>query len=294
MRMYWTGKNGKRFEITDPDSGVFVYNEGVRGLAMPPVDRYTSESPIQAGSTYRGSRVKARDVFWPLYLYSDGGSDEWMKVDQDFWSTMRPDDAGVWEVLTPSGQLRSIECRYVDDSDKTFERDPFYFGWSVYGVHLIADRPFWRGKRVTRKWTAPTNTDFYGGPFVFNIAPNDTFDTAQMNNPGDEPARMVWDIYGPCDSAIVGLPDAQIEIPAVAGDKKLTVDTRPDYLSAVERDRTDTDNTTEGVDRTTDLGEALFADIPPGGEVTLSMSTTGADSTTFITGSIDPLFWRAW
>jgi hypothetical protein len=294
LRMYWTGVTGTRYELTDDQGGVFLYNEGIRGLAMPPVDRFTSESPVQAGSNYRGSRVKARECFWPLYLYSDGGSDEWMKVDQDFWATMRPDLTGEWEVLTPNGQRRFLTCRYADDSDATFTRDPFFFGWQVYGVRLIADRPFWRGKRVTRKWTAPTNTDFYSGPNVFNIAPNDTFDTATMTNPGDEPARMIWTIYGPCDSAVVGLPDAEINVPAIAGDKKLTIDTRPDFLSAVERDRTDDLNATDGVDRTDELGESLFQDIPSGQEVTLSMSTVGADTNTFITGEIEPLYWRAW
>lgn len=284
--MTWTGWDGSTWVITDPDSGVFLTGAGVRGLAMPPVTRHTDTSPAVPGSRWRGKRIDERGVFWPIYVWSDDGSADWLGRDAAFWRTMHPDRPGLWTVHGPGGGYRSLLCRYAEDGDHAHERDPALHGWAAYGVTLVAEQPFWTGRPVVREWAVGTVRDAFTGPGVLNISPGHRTDNATIDNPGDEPAWLTWLVRGPSSSAVVGIDGADIEIPWTLGaGEHVVVNTAPDRLTAVDQD---------GVDRVDDLGVVEFAPVPDGGEVPLAVTLQGAGQGALVRASLFPPSYRAW
>lgn len=170
--MLWTGWDGSVWDLTDPDAGVFVQGKGVEGLSSPTHQSWTGESPAVHGQFFRGYRVEPRPVFWPVHLYSDVGSAEWLALDRAFWRSLQPGQHGTWTVETPGGGKRSLSCRFVDDGRHSFEQDPMFRGWASYGVSLVADDPFWTGEPVRRTWSqGPAASDFYNTkPVTFTVA----------------------------------------------------------------------------------------------------------------------------
>jgi hypothetical protein len=286
LSVSWAGWDGSVWEMSSPGSPVWLTADGTRGLNMPPVSRYTSESPALAGSRWRGYRIGERPVFWPLLVYGDSTA-EWRAVDRAWWATLRPDRPGTWTVRQPDGGGRSLTCRYADDSEHVFGRDPYSTGWQAYGVNLVAEDPFWRGEVIARQFTAASSSSFYGaGAPPFTISPSATTDTAAMTNPGDEPAWPVWTLAGPFTSATVGVAGLTIAVPfGLAAGKSLTIDTRPDRLSAVDSD---------GADRVDNLGAVAFGALPPGDSVPVSIVLAGQSAATSVTVAVEPLYYRAW
>ena len=160
-----------------------LVQDGVRGLGMPPVQRYTSTSPAVHGSRWRGHRVEERDVFWPLFVWSDKGTADWLERDARLWRSFRPDVEGWWEFAT-SNAVRRLRCRFVDDSDHSFSADPSRRGWDLYGVRLVAEDPWWHGSTVRVEWSKSTGEGFLPGP-PFSISGALDMGTAVMRNPGD-------------------------------------------------------------------------------------------------------------
>lgn len=286
LTLTWTGPDGVPWELTDPATGVFLTPDGVRGLTMPKTDRFSSVSPVVPGSRWRGHRVAERDVFWPLAVYSDQGSDAWLALEEAWWSTLRPDTVGAWTCSDGVHPPRTLWCRFVDDGDAALPRDPSLAGWQVYGINLVAEQPYWEGQPVVRSWVVPGASGFFDGPGIVNISPGATIDTATMPNPGDVPARVIWTVTGPFTSVVVGVQGKTIAVPfAMTAGQSLTIDTREDRLTAVDG---------AGVDRTAQLGAAAFVSVPPGDAVPLSLSMLGSTSASSVGAALTPLYYRAW
>lgn len=285
-RVTWTADGQPPIDLLNPATdGVMLVQDGVRGLGMPPVQRYTSTSPAVHGSRWRGHRIEERDVFWPLFVWSDKGTADWLERDAKLWRSFRPDVEGWWEFAT-SNAVRRLRCRFVDDSDHSFTADPSRRGWDLYGVKLVAEDPWWHGSPVRVEWGKSTGEGFLPGP-PFSISGALDMGTAVMRNPGDVHAYPVWTIPGPSSSATVGLPGGTVQVPfAIAEGESLVVDTRPSAMTAMV-------HTAGGavVDRTGQLGPSTFAAIPPGTAVTLSLSATGGSA---VRATLDPLYYRAW
>jgi len=285
--MTWTGQDGSEWDMMG-SSGIYL-GMGVRGLTMPPVDRFVSTSPALAGSRWRGARTLERDVFWPLLMWSDEGSEAWVQHDRAFWSTMRPDTTGVWTVRQPNGLARSLRCRYVDDSDHATEIDPTGSGWEVYGIHLVAEQPYWEGDPVTRTWTNDAFVPFFGGSAgakapSFFISSGSSLVSATVSNPGDVDAYPVYTVTGPVDSVSVGYAGNTVSLGAVPAGQQRIIDTRPDRLTVTDAN---------GVDKWSELtGDPQFdAPIPPGESVPLSLSMVGSGTVSL---TLTPLYYRAW
>ena len=297
----WTGWNGARYELSNPDGGVFFTQSGLRGLTMPPFRRFTSSSPALAGTRYRDSQADERTIFWPLYLYFDGNSSDWGEFDAGFWKTMNPRRPGVWSVTTPHAGTRTLRCRYDSDGDQGYDRDPFVFGWAGYGVNLVAEQPFWQGAPIRRSWMAGPATSFLPGTGTIFISPGSSTANAVITNPGDEPSWMTWIAVGPFDAGTsVGIGTRQIPLPAVGVGRALTIDTSPDRLIALEYDVTyDIDGypalNGEPDERTDELGLAAdFAPIPEGAEVRLDISLASPSPAARVFGYLTPYYHRAW
>jgi hypothetical protein len=279
--MRWEAWDGTTWDLLDP-SGAFL-KEGVRGLAMPPITRQTSDSP--RGTRHRGHYVGERSVFWPLFLYADGTSQAWVDFDRQWWRGMRPNRLGRWVVTQPDGTERSIQLRYDGGGDQAFEADPSRQGWALYGVDLVAEQPMWQGTPIVRSWKNQDPVPFFGADGKLHIASGSTTGSARVSNDGDVEAWPVWTITGPTNGVTsVGVDGHLVEVPfELADGEVLRIDTDPEVQTAVMED---------GTDRTDDLGAVDFAPIPDTDQpVRLDISLVGAGS---VAASVTPLYYRAW
>lgn len=251
---------------------------------MPPAQRFTSESPAVPGARFRGARVLAREVFWPLSVLQDGPQG-WVDLDAAFWATMRPDLAGSWAVTAPDGLTRTLTCRWLS-TDDGFPLDPASAGWASYGVYLVAeDDPFWSGAPVVRSFSSGAPVDFFdpGGSPPFHISAGNLLAAATVDNPGDVEAHPIWRIDGPVTDVTLGVDGRTIEVPiTVADGDHLVVDSRPAHQTAVRDD---------GTDVTSELGAVDFAPVPPGAVVPLTLSMVGTGT---VTATLTPRWYRAW
>lgn len=305
--MTWTGWDGSEWDLLSPNSATLLM-AGARGLNMPSLTDYTSESPAVDGTRFRGSRTNQREVFWPLLVYGDAGSQAWVEYDRAFWNTLRPGMSGVWTVTHPNGETRSLRCRFKDDGGQSYDVDPSLVGWAAYGITLVADQPYWEGPAVTRTWKPSAPTPFLGtgGP-PFTISPGSSLGKATMNNPGDVDAYPLWVLTGPIDSASVGMSGKVTEYQAgIAAGKTVVIDTSPDQQRVAEivappdALKVGSDEWSDylstavasGTDRVLNLGKVAFnAPIPTGKSVSLSLAVAGTGT---VTAAIVPYYNRAW
>lgn len=273
------------WNLSDYRSGVFLQAEGVEGLHFPTVTDWTSDSPAVHGQYYRGHTTDAREAFWPVLVYSEEDSADWLKRDRAFWRSLLPGKSGTWSVTDPDGGRRSLSLRVVPQPH-SFPVDPVRNGWASYGVTLIADDPFWYGEPVRKPWGTDEPVDFYGGPAGkgpdMYIAGGNQMSSATLTNPGDLEAWPVWTVDGPGENVTIGVNGQQVSYSGalLAGDS-LVVDTDPTVQTAW----------LNGADVTGDLSSDNFAPIPAGSDVPLSLSMLGTGK---VTAEIRPRFYRAW
>lgn len=280
----WTA-GGVTFDLTDVDAGI-VLCQGVRGLGMPTFDRWTIATPSLAGSRYTGSRTQERTTFWPVWVFSDTGSADWLARDRALWSTIRPDVKGTWRVTQANGEFRSLDLRFADDSDQSFTLDPSRVGWSLYGINGVADdNPYWYSDPIVRDFVPPSTTSFFmssGG--VFFISPGGTTDTATIPNPGDVDAWPVLTVSGATSGMTIGIGSGSIVVPAIADGVTWVIDTHPSAWTAIDQSGTD-------------HSAAVTwnpAPIPTGSEVALSLTINSPGTNASIIVSVTPLYFRAW
>lgn len=281
--MTWTGADGRVWDLLRGTDGVVLLESGIRGLAMPEIRRHTSSSPSLAGTRWRGWRVEEREVFWPVLVWSEDSTRDWLQRDSAWWGSLHPERLGVWEVTTARAGRRRLSLRFTGDGEHSFPVDPARLGEAVYGVRLVAEQPLWEGDDTLSSWSLSEQAAFFPGP-PFWIGSAYTLATATLTNPGDVPAYAVWTVQGPFTSARVGMPGATVSVPFGLPDgAALTIDTRPHVMSAVD---------SSGADRTRDLGAAAFAPVPAGYRMPLDLALGGQGGR--ITASLTPLFLRAW
>lgn len=281
MRHTWTGWDGSEWVLCGDDTSPVYLRSGLRGTNPPDNVDYTLDQID--GQVLLGMRTPPRDVFWPLGVKTTPG--DFTGVDSAFWRTLHPGKPGVWTVTQlATGQSRSLRCRY-QSSDHELAIDPTVFGEERYGVKLVADDPWWRGRPVVGRWSPETPQDFFqsGTAPPFYITNAHTFDTATLTNPGDVPAWPVWELAGPFTTAHIGVNGELFEIPfPLASGETLIVDADPRGPYAV---------TGAGVDRTNAIPDLAFAPVPPGEDIVLDLALAGAGS---ISVEFTPGYRRAW
>ena len=304
LAMHWASK-GSEWALTDPSTGLFLM-PGIRGLGSVASTRHATESPAVAGSRFEGASFLDREVFWPLHIFSDAGSVDWMHRDRAFWRTMDPEDTGVWTVTHPDGNHRSLRLRFQSDGDRALELDPLRSGWSSYGITLVAERPFWEGEPVVRSFAgqAPPLPFFDPtGPQIVNIASGYSVANASMDNPGDVESYPRWFVEGPAVTASVGVGSTVVDVPfEVPEGQCLVIESDPDLIGATLYDvaagapskpseRVVGVDLINPVDMTAALGEADFAPIPAGSAVPLSLTLVGLGK---VEALLPTLYRRPW
>lgn len=298
LGMTWTGWDGSLWDLTTVEGGA-VLMAGVRGLSMPPVQHHLTTYASVHGARWRGNTIEPREVFWPIQIFSDAGSQAWIDRERAFWRTMRPRKTGIWTVTQPNGQKRYLECRFADDSQQAFDLDPVAVGWNNYGINLVAHQPFWSGDKVRYSWaTSGEPTPFFPATTGdgFHISPSNTLDDATVTNPGDMDVWPVWEIYGPAITAHVGIGGQLIEIPfAVDAGQVLIIDTAPTAQTVTLYNYTGSGATkvlTNPQNKITALGPAEFYPVPAeDGAVSVDLIM---DGTGHMAMEFTPYYLRAW
>lgn len=278
--MTWTDWTGATFDLFG-SGDVMVMRDGLRGLNMPPYDRYTNESPAVPGSSYRGFRTKERTVFWPTMVRSTLSADDFLVADRALWQGMRPDQVGQWAV-TVRGVTRTLTLRYTGDGDQVTNGDPVQRGWELYGLNFVAEEPYWSGDPVTALFSnATTTATFFDTSRT--IGSSFTLSSASVSNTGDVPAFPVWTVYGPCTTATITINGQVIGVPiTLTAGQRLTIDTDPSALTAIRE---------TGADVTGQLGSRGFAPIQPGTTVPLGLAMTGNGA---VAVALTPQFYRCY
>lgn len=297
MPMTWTAK-GVTWPLTDRSTGVFL-RPGVRGLGTISTERHFSTSPAVPGSRYEGTSVEDREVFWPLRIYSNQGSTEWMLRDRAFWQGMDPEDTGIWEITHPDGAKRSLRLRFVDDGNHARTKNPLRNGWDNYNITLVAEQPYWVGEPEVQAFKAPPPPEPFfepTGPHLLNLISGYSVEDAAIDNLGDVESYARWFIDGEVTYAEVGVGGVVVVVPfttpagkclVIESDPALVLgaiqyDISPEQLALDPKDRKKPSARIIGVDlinpvdKTTALGEVDFAPIPAGRQVPLSLALTGS------------------
>jgi hypothetical protein len=284
MGVTWTDCNGKVWDLNGRD--VLLVQGEVRGMGMPTFDRYSQTSPALAGSTWKGYRAQERECFWPLMVHTYAGTIEWLGLDRSFWAGLRPDATGTWTITAPDGAARSLDLRFVDDDDAPLTADPMLRGWFVYGISLVAERPYWRGPTINRSWSVTAGGNWLSpATGVVRIAPGADVQTAVATNPGDVEAWPIWRATGPMTSAVLGIGGGSVAYPEEIPDGvTITIDTHPDRMTAVS---------STGADLSGDVVWSPLP-VPPGASVTASIALVDADPGAIVQMDLDPLYFRAW
>lgn len=284
----WTGWDGSVWDLTTGQQGVTML-KGARGYKRADVRRYSSELSQAAGSRHRGHRVLDGAAFWPVRVASRAGSQAWVDLDAAWWRTMRPDQPGMWTVTGPTGLSRSLMLRYAGREDEQFHTHPAKIGRAVYGIHLLADDPYWTGAPVLSPlWRVPGGTSFIptaaeGGALPFRISPAQTAASATLTNPGDVDAYPVWTITGPTTGVTeITVAGRTIGYPALADGQWVRIDTDPRRQTARRDNGSNVVNLLTAHD---------FAPIPPGVGVQVEIELAGAGS---VQGSFTPRYLEAW
>lgn len=289
LDMKWIGWDGSEWSLTNPSDGT-VMLPGVRGMNMPPIIHHRAAHASLPGARWRGNSVDIREVFWPIQIYTNLGSQEWIEIDRAFWKTMDPTKTGTWVVVQPDGTTRSLKLRFVDDGTQTFEHDPTLEGWTNYGITMAAEQPYWEGSAISGLWQAGSQSPFFGGTGApaFTISPSNTLADATITNPGDVDSYVTWRVYGPVTSATVGVNGRNITIPfTIAAGDVLEIDTSPSGQIALMGPL----GGPLTIDKTPDLGDIDFAPLPAREQSSLSLAMSGTGS---VVATFTPLYYRAW
>ncbi|HEY9310239.1 MAG TPA: hypothetical protein VIP82_20745 [Microbacterium sp.] len=280
--MSWTGFDGSVWDLSDPRGAVPGMGPGVKGLHMPAMTVYKSETPLVPGVDLMGYRIGERSVYWPL-VFAAKNVDDWEAKYAGFFDSVHPIRPGIWTVGA-GDKARTLPLTGQFAGDYAFTRDPFGTGRALIGVELTAPRPLWRGKPIRKTFYAEADVDFIPDEPGDDYYPTPiaTFAKAEIDNPGNEPAYLTWIVNGPQDTGLeLGVDGAVIEVPfPVADGSVLKIDTDPAGQFA----------TLDEVDVTSTLGFQIFGPVPSRGTSPLTITTSGTGS---VTAELVPLHWRA-
>lgn len=307
----WTGWDASVWDLLGGTSGVWLL-PGVRGLGAMQHERYTSSSPAVAGSRYLGHRDLERGPYWPLAVFSDAGSAEWIELDRALWRTLQPGRTGVWTVRQPDGASRALRCRFVSAED-ALPRDPTAAGFVTYGIYLAAEDPYWSGELVSRLFRASDPLPFHSAPgdsFVVRISEGSLEAGATIPNLGDVDAYVEWWLTG-SETATLGVGDRVVTVPfEVLPGKMLVVTSDPTSREAIQIDapplapdggpqsleaqRAWVDaHLPSGANRTKELAPgAKWGKVAPSAAALLSIALTGENAA--VRATIVPRYYRAW
>lgn len=267
ISLSWETWDGRRYNLSNWESGVFLMGENLEGLGYPTIQNFEQTSPAVHGSTWAGWLATGRKVFWTVGVYHNGTSEQWIQRNRAFMRSLQPGKTGRWVVELPTGERLGITLRYKGGLDGVFQVDPAKLGWQVYGIEFMVEQPFWEGDPIEESWS-PGADMLWAGPTGFgppwNISSSQKLASATLNNPGDIEAYPEWELRGPFTSASFGLGSNVTPVPfALTASQSLVVTTDP---------RTGLTAELNGTDVMERLPGFSYPQIPPGQNVKLTLT----------------------
>lgn len=278
------GVDGSTWDLHD---GPVMALPGTSGFGSPSPEHWWRTSPTLAGSSWQGMRVPQRDAVLPVHIAADS-SLEWRDVDAAFFTALGDGATECnWVVVTPDAKVRTLPVRFAGGGDVEYERDPMLVMGAAYALTFTAGDPYWRGEPVSESFTdevAPLPFFATSGGVV-NIGYSRSIATATVSNPGDVDAWPQWTVTGPVTAFTVGVGADTVQyVGTVTAGQTVVVDTDP-RRRTIKRGATDA---------WLQVTQADFVPIPPGSDVELSMSVTGATTATNVNVSFTPRYRKAW
>jgi hypothetical protein len=208
-----------------------------------------------------------------------------LALERAWFAGLDPAGEGVLRATTPDGQWRECVLRYTEGGEGEWDIEPVLAGSSTYPLRMTAADPYWLGEEITQPFEFVEAVAFFPGP-PFTLQPASSLASATITNPGDEPAYGRWRATGPFTALSLGVGSETVDITATkTAGQWIEIDMDPRRLTVL-------DNT--GADLWESVTEAEFAAIPPGVEVELTTTVTGAEAGTLVELSMRPRYRRAW
>lgn len=244
---------------------------GLKGLGLPDIVYFTSESAGLDGERVTGWRLKAREVFVPVRFKDEAMADT-TGLQRQFWDGLQINQPIQFVVTDRDGAVRTLTMRVADDGGLAYKMSPDLIHVDSIGLGFTAADPWWYGPTVRTSYTigSDTGADFFGGDANapdFNIVSAGGSTSTTMTNPGEEPMWLKWTIGGPSTQFRVGVGGKRISQAIVVPEGQwLVIDTDPRvqtaYLAGVKipfRSFT----------------ELNFAPLPPGTDVPVTIEIVG-------------------
>lgn len=239
---------------------------GASGLGLPPVTNQWAEGAGD-GATYRGRRVRSREIDLPLDIL--GRDREHLK---SLLSRLSIALSGPCRLVVVEADglewstnvVRSGGGGFQYGIDTTGERD------LQLVITLTAGDPYFTSSLISQKVVAATG----GSAFLTNMVQvslinGQVIGTIDIENPGDATAYPVWTVHGPGANFQAVSPKGEVLnwTGTLSAGQTLTLDTR----NGTVRDGT-------GVNRYAELAAApRFWSVPPG-LTSSAVSLTGTDA----------------
>lgn len=182
---------------------------GLKGLGLPDVEYFTSESAGLDGERVTGWRLKARQVFVPVRFKDDAMSDT-TGIQRQFWAGLQIGQRIQFVVTDRDGAVRTLSMRIDDDGGLSYKMSPDLVHVDSIGLGFTAADPWWYGGDVSASYSIgdAEGLDFFGdtaGAPDFNIATASGQTATTITNPGEEPMWLRWTIGGPSSRFRVGV-----------------------------------------------------------------------------------------
>jgi len=183
--------------------------QGKKGFHGVSYQHYRDDSPMVAGSFWRGVRALPRDLFLPIVI-RDTDRNACLAKRRALVKALSPAKGGECIIMSayPDGSTRRIRCRYVDGFPDG-EQGPGEYGVTVYkyGLRFMADDPYFYTDTITNEYSlAPqtrTELPIPGADTYFEVVSSPLLASGSIiDNLGDVDAYPTWTFVGPFSQII--------------------------------------------------------------------------------------------
>jgi phage-related protein len=232
----WIDTNGTEYTLTDQED--IAVTIGPSGRHMPPIDFTEQEIPFYHGSLVKNTRVKAREMDFPVQIYGETQMDirnnlrKLLKI----FNPLKGD--GKIKSISPDGSQREISCRYqggleIEESGRI---------WEKFVLVLKAFDPFWYdSSTIVQTFNINESPGTFFPVFPLALASSTVFASVAINNEGDVDTWPEWEINGPCQGVVLrNLSTGEmlsLDVTLELGES-ITIDTKPFRKLVVKNDST--------------------------------------------------------
>jgi phage-related protein len=193
----WIDGNGTEHILTNQED--ISITIGPSGRFMPPIETSEENVPFQHGSRPRNTRIKAREMDFPVEINGRTQMDIRNKLRNllRIFNPLKGD--GKIISVSPDGSQREISCRYqggleIQESGQI---------WEKFVLVLKAFDPFWY-ETSTKVQTFTTGQPATFFPFFpLRLSSSSVFADTTIDNTGDVETWPEWIITGPGENIVL-------------------------------------------------------------------------------------------